>query len=357
MDVVEKIVNGDFSAKVDTGEYSNPVGWISTETNVRQVSLVSDRLVFNRGGSAVGGSAEQTVDATIGREVNFSLDYIENGGGGNPSVRVELIDGNGIIIFTQDVTVNGTKVEYSFVATTDTYTVRLTDTSTGDLSSHDAQIDNVSFDVTCFGRGTKIMTPSGPILIEHIKPGQIVCNANGAQNPVRWSNSRVLDAIDLAQNPNLKPILIPAGALGNSIPDSDLIVSPQHRILLRSKIVRRVFGVDEVLVAAKKLIGYAGIKVLDDAKDVEYFHLAFDKHEIVISNGAESESLFFGPMALQTLGEDAVKEIGKLFPDIDISGENNIPARPIAVGKKINRMIERHSHGNKNLVCHEPLAL
>ena len=35
---------------------------------------------------------------------------------------------------------------------------------------------------------------------------------------------------------------------------ADLTVSPQHRVLVRSRTAQKVFGTDEVLVAAKQLL-------------------------------------------------------------------------------------------------------
>jgi hypothetical protein len=47
--------------------------------------------------------------------------------------------------------------------------------------------------------------------------------------------------------------------LGANLPSSDLLVSQQHRILVSSKVVQRMFGTDEVLVSANSLIGMNGI--------------------------------------------------------------------------------------------------
>ena len=70
-----------------------------------------------------------------------------------------------------------------------------------------------------------------------------------------------------------------------------LRVSPQHRVLVRSKTAQRMFGTDEVLVAAKQLVLLDGIDIAEDVESAEYFHILFDRHEVVISNGAETTSL------------------------------------------------------------------
>ena len=344
--MVERILNGNFSNSTG-GTDADPVSWTVHETNELQVQVqgVTNRLVFNRSVTDAGSSIEQTIpNVAIGRVVNFSLRYSESGAGGDPSVLVEILDGTGAVIFSQMATApQGTSVTHSFTSVTSTYTVRITDTSTGNITNHDARIGGVSFDVACFARGTLIETPDGPLPVEDIKPGQLVRTADNGDQPVRWIGYRKLDAIDLAQNPDLRPINISKHAFARGIPERDLIVSPQHRILIRSKIAHKMFGCDEILVAAKKLIGQSGVYVQTDVSEIEYYHFLFDHHEIVVSNGAESESLFFGPMALTTLGEDAVSEIKKLFPEIDLSGKSTIPSRPLVKGKKLQQLLERHA--------------
>lgn len=43
--------------------------------------------------------------------------------------------------------------------------------------------------------------------------------------------------------------------------------------------------------------------------EVEYFHMLFDQHEVVLSNNAETEPLYPGPEALKSVGPAAVAEI------------------------------------------------
>lgn len=348
--MVERIQNGNFSQSTG-GTDMDPVSWATNETNENQVLAVNGRMNFNGGGTAAGSSIEQDIPGVLlGKEVNFSLDYLENGSGGDPSILVEILDGNGDVIFSQSATLAGTTVATTFTSVTDSYTVRITDTSTGNLSGHDVQIDNVSFDVACFARGTLIQTPNGTVKIETIEVGQMISTADHGEQPVRWVGQRKLDQVDLAQSPNLIPIKISKGALGVETPSSDLAVSPQHRVLLRSKIVNRMMGTNEILVAAKKLLDQSGISVMCGVSHVEYYHLLLDNHEVIYANGAASESLFCGPMAMNTLGKDAVSEIRQLFPEIDLSGENPKQTRPFGRGKKLQQLISRHTRNRKPLV-------
>lgn len=70
----------------------------------------------------------------------------------------------------------------------------------------------------------------------------------------------------------------------------DLLVSPQHRILVRSKVAQRMFGKQEVLAAAKHLLTLDGIEIADDVQETTYYHILFDRNEIVYADGAEAET-------------------------------------------------------------------
>ena len=168
----------------------------------------------------------------------------------------------------------------------------------------------------CFVSGTQILTLNGPVLVEELKTGDVIKTLDHGFQPIRWIGSRTLDAIDLQANPNLRPIRIATGALSKGLPEQDLYVSPQHRVLVRSAVAWRMFGSFEVLMPAKKLLDLAGITVDQDAASVTYNHILFDQHEIIFSNGAPTESLHTGAEALKSVGRDAHREIRAIFPQI-----------------------------------------
>ncbi len=203
--------------------------------------------------------------------------------------------------------------------------------------------------VPCFTAGTLIDTPDGAVRIETLKVGDLVTTGNGPR-AIRWIGQRRLEASVLDSAENLRPIRIAAGALGNGMPETDLLVSPQHRMLLRSAITERMAGTREVLVAAKHLLGLPGI-TQDDARDVTYVHLLFDGHEILRANGAEAESLYLGEQALLALGPEARREIGTLFPAL-LTGTATVfePARKMLSGRMGRAMAARHFRNAKALV-------
>lgn len=119
--------------------------------------------------------------------------------------------------------------------------------------------------VPCFTPGTQIETPDGPRPVESLRVGDAVLTLDHGAQPLRWIARRHLNAGDIDLRPELCPIRIAAGALGPGRPAQDLVVSPQHRILLRSRIVERMTAEPEVLIAARHLTALPGISVLRDA--------------------------------------------------------------------------------------------
>lgn len=202
----------------------------------------------------------------------------------------------------------------------------------------------------CFAAGTLILTDQGERPVETLVPGDLVMTRDRGLQPVRWIASRRIDITTLVQFPERRPIRIKAGALGQSRPKVDLLVSPQHRVLVRSNVAQKMFGTDEILVAAKQLLQLDGIDVADDVSEVEYVHFLCDQHEVVISNGAETESLFTGPEALKSVGAAAREEIFALFPELRDLNYEPTPARTLVSGRMGRRLAVRHLHNQKALV-------
>lgn len=210
----------------------------------------------------------------------------------------------------------------------------------------------VSSVVPCFVSGSLIDTPTGSRPVEELQAGDAVVTADHGPQIIRWIGSRRLDLRTLTVAPNLVPIRIEADALGEGLPKRDLRVSPQHRILLNSAIVKRMFGDDEVLVAAKKLIGLPGISVDHISGPVTYYHMLFDRHEVVFSEGIQTESLFVGAEALKSMEPAAKVEITTLFPDLASPAHVPCIARQCPQnGNQIKTLIRRHVENQKPLLA------
>lgn len=189
----------------------------------------------------------------------------------------------------------------------------------GDDAGSSVAGQNLTWDntnVICFSDDAMIETSEGEVPAGQLRVGDLVYTLDGGLQPIRWIGQRTLTSAELKRHPNIRPVRITRGAIAEDVPAVDLIVSPQHRMLVRSKIARRMFGTSEVLAAAKQLLPLDGIDVAADLDEVTYVHFMFDSHEIVMANGAESESLHTGPEAIKAVGPAAVEEIYAIFPEL-----------------------------------------
>ncbi|WP_223191409.1 Hint domain-containing protein [Paracoccus thiocyanatus] len=227
----------------------------------------------------------------------------------------------------------------------DTLVVNVAYNPAGTLALDDGDI------FPCFTAGTLIDTPHGPVPVESLSVGDLVLTADHGPQPVRWIGRRRFSAERLAAHEaRLTPIRIKAGALGPNVPLADLVVSPQHRILLRSRAALRMFGTNEILAAAKQLLQIDGVDLATDLPEVEYVHILFDRHEVVWANGTATESLYLGPQALAALPPKAVEEILAIFPEL--TERTHVPegARMLVSGRKARKLANRHAKNGRPLV-------
>lgn len=161
--------------------------------------------------------------------------------------------------------------------------------------------------VICFTAGTAIQTPAGERRIEALRAGDLVLTLDHGPQPVRWIGKKTVRATG-----NLAPVRFAKGSVGNH---RDLLVSPQHRMLCSGHLPQLHFGEYEVLAPAKSLVDNFGVTV-DYGGMVTYVHMLFDRHEVVLANGAPSESFYPGDTGLSALTDAARDELFCLFPEL-----------------------------------------
>ena len=163
------------------------------------------------------------------------------------------------------------------------------------------------------------MTPGGLALIQDLTPGDLVLTRDNGAQPVLWAGHRRLTGARLHAMPHLRPIRFRSGALGAGRPEPDLLVSPQHRMLLTGSSAQALFNVDEVLVTAEDLVNDQTITVDRMAREVTYVHVLLEQHNLIWANGLETESFHPANAALETL--DPVQRDGLLglFPTLALN--------------------------------------
>ncbi len=144
--------------------------------------------------------------------------------------------------------------------------------------------DEATVFIACFLSGTRIATEAGEVAVEEIAVGdQVVAIENGLRTlrPVRWHGSRTVvparmspdDARDAA------PVRIRAGAFADNVPTRDLLITPEHCVL-----------VDNRLVPARMLVNGSSIVQDTSLHSFTVHHIECDRHAILLSEGLTTES-------------------------------------------------------------------
>ena len=158
----------------------------------------------------------------------------------------------------------------------------------------------------CFTPGTMIETDRGERRVEDLQPGDLLRTRDNGLQAILWiARTKVRAVGDLA------PIRFASGALGNT---RDLLVSPQHRMLIDDWRAAFFCGCNEVFAAAKHLVNGREVTRVEGGV-VEYIHLLLARHDVVYSNGIPTES-YFPEHALGAADRAARVELQALFGDL-----------------------------------------
>jgi hypothetical protein len=170
---------------------------------------------------------------------------------------------------------------------------------------------HITAEVTCYCDGTHLLTTEGETKVEDLAVGQMLVTASGAQRPIRWIGYRKINMLRHPEPDLVQPIRIAAGALAEGVPARDLVVSPDHGML-----------VDGALIPARLLVNHRSI-TLDGSKPVvTYYHIELDQHDIVMAEGAPSESY------LDTGNRDTFENapVTTMIPDMSVAQRLRMPA-------------------------------
>ncbi len=171
--------------------------------------------------------------------------------------------------------------------------------------------------VICFTPGTRISTPDGPVCIEDLCEGDYVQSRDNGPQQIAWIGRRRITGARMFVKPNLRPIRISPGALGIERPDQSLLVSPEHRMLVRGPSAQALFNTPEVLVSAGRMVNGDTIRQDLNIREVTYIHLLLSGHNIIWANGVETESFHPANALLSQLSEPDRIRLDGLFPGLD----------------------------------------
>lgn len=166
----------------------------------------------------------------------------------------------------------------------------------------------------CFTPGAMITTQRGEVAIQHLQVGDRVITRDNGIQPVRWVGKTQMFLQDFQAEPHLLPVLVRQGSLGKGLPERDLMVSPNHRLLVANERTSLRFAEREVLVAAKHL-SVPGVHTVQSS-GTTYIHFLCDRHEVVLVDGIWTESFQPEDHSLKTIGNAQRLEIYEIFPEL-----------------------------------------
>jgi Hint domain len=180
----------------------------------------------------------------------------------------------------------------------------------------------------CFLRGTRLLTPDGERKIEDLRIGDLLTTLGGEAKPITWIGRSVYRRSTDSKHPdNLLPVRVAKGALGPDVPHHDLFISQQHAL-----------WVDGFFIRAVDLINSSSITLQSAAElsEIEYLHVKLARHDVIIAEGAPSETLLVHSGNVERF--DNFAEYLRLFGE-DAADEHR--CAPIAFGSTRERIMSR----------------
>jgi hypothetical protein len=108
--------------------------------------------------------------------------------------------------------------------------------------------------------------------------------ASGVARPVKWIGRRSYGGRFVLGRRDILPVCIKAGALDDNVPQRDLWISPHHAMYFKDD------NLEGVLIEAKDLVNGVSIIQAERVETVEYVHVELDSHDVIIAEGALSET-------------------------------------------------------------------
>lgn len=183
----------------------------------------------------------------------------------------------------------------------------------------------------CFAARTLIETVAGVKPVETLVPGDLVMTLDAGPQPLLWVGRR--DCVGFRAD---TPVRFEKGAIGNARP---LVVSQQHRIMIRSPRLELYFTSHEVLAPAKAFLGLDGVR-LKPQPIVTYVHVLLGAHHVVRADGVYCETLFLGDAATKRLQSDP--GFARTVVKAGLHHRDNHTARPALRMKEAVRFLKMH---------------
>jgi hypothetical protein len=267
-------------ARLDTPQIEAPLG-----VAVGSASVITAFAGIGKGGPVDLHTGDQT---TITIVMNEFVKVV----GGAPTLT--LNDGDTATFDAMLSTPTELVFDYNVLSTETVPDLKITavnipkDGSVLDLNGSEANfsgaLTSVGADVApCYCPGTLIATEGGEVPVERLSIGDKVMTASGALRPIKWIGTRSYSGRFIMGRKDILPVCFTADSLGDNVPRRDLWISPHHAMYFANE------G-SGVLVEAKDLVNGVSIVQAGQVDEVEYFHIELETHDVILAEGALSES-------------------------------------------------------------------
>lgn len=173
--------------------------------------------------------------------------------------------------------------------------------------------------ILCFAAGTQVNTPAGLRRVETLRPGEVVSTRDKGALPLIWTGRR--EVLFARGDNRYRPVVFQAGSLGGDRPARDLVVSPDHHMVLRGRDVAELTGNTAALLPAGALAELRGVRQMLGKRRITYVHLMLESHAVLEAEGAEAESFYPTPEALAALSDDHRSSVFGHVPALRIAPE------------------------------------
>ncbi|WP_425052252.1 Hint domain-containing protein [Psychromarinibacter sp. S121] len=182
----------------------------------------------------------------------------------------------------------------------------ITFTSSLTSGSDNAQMMNSLFvnSLECFCEGTRIATPTGQRAVEDLAEGDEILTADGRTVAIRWLGQTMVDP-SVSDPARVSPVRISKGALGQGLPERDLLVSAEHAIALDGK-----------LVNAGALLNGTTVRREKRTEPFAYYHVETDAHELIVAEGVAAETYL--EQRSDVAFDNADSRMSRIVPEMDL---------------------------------------
>jgi hypothetical protein len=165
--------------------------------------------------------------------------------------------------------------------------------------------------------GANVRTPCGLRRIELVRPGDLIVTRSNGLQPVGMIWKRTVSHDDMRLNPVLAPIRLKPRAIGPMMPQRDLLVAQDHRLLIPGFRVAGVPDTTCVLAEAHEIAGTSDSIFVDRSLEtVTYYQVVFDSHQILTANGQPVESFLPNASAIATLNTAMRDALVQRYPQL-----------------------------------------